>query len=48
MRAFPSHSCVGKTIVSAVHAALEKESTWLDRAEIEFEMKLLSVMDNLR
>jgi tetratricopeptide (TPR) repeat protein len=36
MRAFLSHSSVDKGIVVAVHDALEKESTWLDRAEIEW------------
>lgn len=36
MRAFLSHSSVDKTIVIGVHEGLEAESTWLDRAEIEW------------
>jgi len=36
MRAFLSHSSSNKDVVIAVHNALEKESTWLDRAEIEW------------
>jgi hypothetical protein len=36
MRAFLSHSSLDKAVVGAVHAALEKDSTWLDRAEIEW------------
>jgi hypothetical protein len=36
MRAFLSHSSVDKTIVIGVHQGLEAESTWLDRAEIEW------------
>src|ERR1039458_6245286 len=36
MRAFLSHSSMDKTIVIGVHKGLETESTWLDRAEIEW------------
>lgn len=36
MRAFLSHSSVDKKLVVAVHEGLEKNSTWLDRAEIEW------------
>jgi tetratricopeptide (TPR) repeat protein len=36
MRAFLSHSSANKQIVIAVHDALEKDATWLDRAEIEW------------
>jgi hypothetical protein len=36
MRAFLSHSSIDKTIVVAVQKGLEAESTWLDRAEIEW------------
>ncbi|HXR15995.1 MAG TPA: toll/interleukin-1 receptor domain-containing protein [Terriglobales bacterium] len=36
MRAFLSHSSVDKTIVVTVYEGLEKDSTWLDRAEIEW------------
>ncbi|MGA2482834.1 MAG: TIR domain-containing protein [Candidatus Acidiferrales bacterium] len=36
MRAFLSHSSANKTVVIAVHNALQKQSTWLDRAEIEW------------
>lgn len=36
MRAFLSHSSVDKNIVIAVHDSLAKDSTWLDRAEIEW------------
>ena len=36
MRAFLSHSSVDKVIVIGVHKGLETESTWLDRAEIEW------------
>lgn len=36
MRAFLSHSSANKTIVIAVRDALEKDATWLDRAEIEW------------
>ena len=36
MRAFLSHSSANKTIVIAVHDALQKDATWLDRAEIEW------------
>jgi len=36
MRAFLSHSSANKAIVIAVHDALEKDATWLDRAEIEW------------
>jgi Flp pilus assembly protein TadD len=36
MRAFLSHSSVDKEVVIAVYKGLEKDSTWLDRAEIEW------------
>jgi tetratricopeptide (TPR) repeat protein len=36
MRAFLSHSSEDKAIVVAVHSELEADSTWLDRAEIEW------------
>jgi tetratricopeptide (TPR) repeat protein len=36
MRAFLSHSTANKAIVVAVHDALERDATWLDRAEIEW------------
>lgn len=36
MKAFLSHSSKDKDLVVAVHEALEKNSTWLDRAEIEW------------
>ncbi|MGC2657253.1 MAG: tetratricopeptide repeat protein [Bryobacteraceae bacterium] len=36
MRAFLSHSSIDKGIVVAVHERLEPDSTWLDRAEIEW------------
>jgi len=36
MRAFLSHSSIDKAIVIGVHKELEAESTWLDRAEIEW------------
>jgi len=36
MRAFLSHSSLDKDIVTGVHKELEAESTWLDRAEIEW------------
>lgn len=36
MRAFLSHSSSDKGVVVAVHAGLEADSTWLDRAEIEW------------
>jgi tetratricopeptide (TPR) repeat protein len=36
MRAFLSHSSADKDTVIAVHDGLERESTWLDRAEIEW------------
>ena len=36
MRAFLSHSSADKAIVGAVHDALERSATWLDRAEIEW------------
>lgn len=36
MRAFLSHSSSNRDVVIAVHNGLEKESTWLDRAEIEW------------
>lgn len=36
MRAFLSHSSIDKKVVTAVHGGLERESTWLDSAEIEW------------
>lgn len=36
MRAFLSHSSTNKDVVGAVFDALEKDATWLDRAEIEW------------
>ena len=36
MRAFLSHASADKTLVLAVHNALEPMTTWLDRAEIEW------------
>jgi hypothetical protein len=36
MRAFLSHSSLDKAIVIDVQKGLEAESTWLDRAEIEW------------
>jgi hypothetical protein len=36
MKAFLSHSSRDKELVIAVHEALEKNSAWLDRAEIEW------------
>jgi TIR domain len=36
MRAFLSHSYADKKIVVDVYDGLQKESTWLDRAEIEW------------
>lgn len=36
MRAFLSHSSADKTIVIGVQGGLETDSTWLDRAEIEW------------
>ena len=36
MRIFLSHSSLNKDVVIAVHDLLEKDSTWLDRAEIEW------------
>lgn len=36
MRAFLSHSSVDKEVVIQVHDAFERDSTWIDRAEIEW------------
>ncbi|HUA61488.1 MAG TPA: toll/interleukin-1 receptor domain-containing protein [Verrucomicrobiae bacterium] len=36
MRAFLSHSSIDKEVVISVYKGLEKDSTWLDRAEIEW------------
>src|SRR5271170_4443991 len=36
MRAFLSHSSADQKIVLSVHVAMEKDSTWVDRAEIEW------------
>lgn len=48
MRAFLSHSSVDKTIVIGVHDGLEAESTWLDRAEIEWgEMFLEKIAEGI-
>jgi hypothetical protein len=48
MRAFLSHSSVDKTIVIGVHKGLEAESTWLDRAEIEWgEMFLEKIAEGI-
>ena len=49
MRAFLSHSSVNKDIVIGVHKQLEKDSTWLDRAEIEWgEMFLGRIADGIK
>jgi hypothetical protein len=48
MRAFLSHSSVDKAIVIGVHEGLEAESTWLDRAEIEWgEMFLEKIAEGI-
>jgi len=48
MRAFLSHSSVDKAIVIAVHEGLEQDSTWLDRAEIEWgDLFLEKIADGL-
>ena len=49
MRAFLSHSSADKAIVVAVHSELEPDSTWLDRAEIEWgELFLERIADGIR
>ena len=49
MRAFLSHSSADKTIVIGVHRGLEADSTWLDRAEIEWgDMFLERIADGIR
>lgn len=49
MRAFLSHSSLDKKIVIAVHEALEKDSTWLDRAEIEWgDLFLEKITDGIK
>ncbi len=48
MRAFLSHSSTDKEVVIAVHEGLEKDSTWLDRAEIEWgELFLEKIADGI-
>jgi tetratricopeptide (TPR) repeat protein len=46
MRAFLSHSSTDKEIVIAVHNGLEKGSTWIDRAEIEWGALFLEKIAN--
>jgi tetratricopeptide (TPR) repeat protein len=49
MRAFLSHSSVNKAIVIGVHKELEAESTWLDRAEIEWgDLFLEKIADGVK
>ena len=49
MRAFLSHSSVDKAIVISVHSELEPDSTWLDRAEIEWgDLFLEKIADGIR
>jgi len=49
MRAFLSHSSLDKEIVIAVHEALEKDLTWLDRAEIEWgDLFLEKIADGIK
>ena len=49
MRAFLSHSSADKEIVVGVHRELEADSTWLDRAEIEWgELFLERIADGIR
>ncbi len=48
MRAFLSHSSADKAIVIDVHDALGKDTTWLDRAEIEWgELFLEKISDGM-
>lgn len=49
MRAFLSHSSADKAIVVGVHSELDAESTWLDRAEIEWgDLFLERIADGIR
>ena len=49
MRAFLSHSSADKAIVVGVHSELEPDSTWLDRAEIEWgDLFLERIADGIR
>ncbi len=49
MRAFLSHSSIDKAIVIGVHKELEEDSTWLDRAEIDWgEMFLERIADGIK
>ena len=49
MRAFLSHSSADKAIVVSVHRELAAESTWLDRAEIEWgDLFLERIADGIR
>ena len=49
MRAFLSHSSADKLIVVGVHSELEPDSTWLDRAEIEWgDLFLEKIADGIQ
>jgi tetratricopeptide (TPR) repeat protein len=49
MRAFLSHSSVDKAIVIGVQSGLETDSTWLDRAEIEWgDLFLERIADGIK
>lgn len=49
MRAFLSHSSADKAIVVGVYSELEADSTWLDRAEIEWgNLFLEKIADGIR
>jgi tetratricopeptide (TPR) repeat protein len=49
MRAFLSHSSVDKDIVIGVQSGLETDSTWLDRAEIEWgDLFLERIADGIK
>lgn len=49
MRAFLSHSSADKTIVIGVQSGLETDSTWLDRAEIEWgDLFLERIADGIK
>ena len=49
MRAFLSHSSVDKAIVVGVQSELELDSTWLDRAEIEWgDLFLEKIAEGIR
>jgi tetratricopeptide (TPR) repeat protein len=49
MRAFLSHSSADKAVVVAVQSELEPDSTWLDRAEIEWgDLFLEKIADGIR